>query len=94
MNAGPSRRKEHLNEQTVETGCSKHNRDIKRNETSFWTSRRGREDKNVESLASTKSRKGALKSRAMPSIISIQLMAFLCSVICINSKVNAGRDQC
>lgn len=41
MNAGPSGRKEHLKEQDVETGCSKHNRDIKRNETSFWTSRKG-----------------------------------------------------
>lgn len=41
VNAGPSRRKEHLKEWNVETGCSKHNRDIKRNETSFWTSRKG-----------------------------------------------------
>lgn len=60
----------------------------------FGQGEKGRGDKNVESLASTKSKRGALKSRAMPSIISIQLMASLCSVICINSKVNAGKDQC
>lgn len=40
MKAGPSGRKEDLKEQNVETGCSKHKRDIKRNETSFWTSRK------------------------------------------------------
>lgn len=41
VNTGPSGRKEHLKEWNVETGCSKHNRNIKRNETSFWTSRKG-----------------------------------------------------
>lgn len=41
VNAGPSGIKDHLKEWNVETGCSKHKRDIKRNETSFWTSRKG-----------------------------------------------------
>jgi len=40
VNVGPLGGKEHLKEENVETACSKHNRDIKRNETSFWTRRK------------------------------------------------------